>query len=98
MTRINRHVWPGGVGVRCSVCGSVRRDDSEAGTPLGCIDRLITDIGTERSPVRACEDSEVIMARLAQLKAERDATLTMPAPEASAGDRPIIDYRDCCVG
>lgn len=75
MTRVNKHIWPGGVGSRCTVCGSVRRDDSEAGTPLGCIDRFASAPAGSTARRIACEDSEVIMARLDDLRAERAAAI-----------------------
>lgn len=67
--RINRHEFAGGVGSRCLVCGSVRRDDSEAGTPLGCIDREVRPEPQRRRI--ACEDADAISRRIAEIKADK---------------------------
>lgn len=79
---VNRHAWLGGVGSRCTVCGSIRRDASEAGTPLGCIARFSAergDVGSRR--VVSCEDFDIIGARLTELRAERDAIRQQPSSD-----------------
>jgi hypothetical protein len=79
---VNRHAWLGGVGSRCTVCGSIRRDASAEGTPLGCIARLTSeraDAGGRR--VVSCEDFDIIGARLTELRAERDSILQQPSSD-----------------
>lgn len=77
---VNRHAWLGGVGSRCTVCGSIRRDASEAGTPLGCIARASSEREDARRVV-SCEDFDVIGARLSELRAERDSILQQPSSD-----------------
>jgi len=71
-TIINAHVWPGGPGSRCTVCGTARGDDTDAGSPLSCINRIESDRGSAARRIVACEDADVIRARLDELRAERD--------------------------
>lgn len=75
---INQHVWSGPPGTRCNICGTNRRDMTEAGSPLSCIDRVEPSMTDGRPRVTACEDGDVIAARLAELRAERDALYAAP--------------------
>lgn len=75
---IREHEIPPGT-TRCKHCGGLKTAFEIKAT---CIQREVEDVARDSERrVLACEDQGAISARLAELRAERDALLSAP-PEA----------------
>lgn len=86
---IREHEFPIGVpsvSARCIHCGGLWQPTIEA----TCIDRVGDTPRPSGRRVLACEDSDAIAARIAELRAERAAAMTAADPE------PQMDPGDCC--
>ena len=71
----------------CTHCGALYHPEISA----TCLERAAETAPARGRRVAALDDIDAIATRIAELRAERDALLTRPDPEA-----PDMAFDDCC--